>query len=241
MTAPDSLSFAPGLPLKFVGGDPSLDFVNTVDWTPDGLVNERLVDFRRLLEWGKRAGVIDRGEAARLARAARGRPRAAQNAYGHARRGRWVLQRLFTSITARHAASPALEDFNDLLRRASVHLALVFATRTSGSVEWRANRGDDLDLILWKVARSAEELLTSGEAARLRVCAGPDCGWIYVDRSRNGLRRWCEMQTCGTQAKSLRRAARREATRTPTGGTSGGSAARASRLTRNRDDMATSC
>jgi predicted RNA-binding Zn ribbon-like protein len=216
MTAPESRSFAPDLPLKFVGGDPSVDFVNTVDWTPDGLVNERLVDFRRLLEWGKRAGVIDRGEAARLARVAGGRPRAAQKAYGQARWGRWVLQRLFTSVAARHPSSAVLEEFNDLRRLASGHLALVFADRTSERADWRANRADDLDLILSKVVRSAETLLTSGEAARLRVCAGPDCGWIYVDRSRNGLRRWCEMQTCGTQAKSLRRAARREAARTPT-------------------------
>jgi predicted RNA-binding Zn ribbon-like protein len=214
MTGPESRSFAPGLPLKFVGGDPSVDFVNTVDWTPDGLVNERLVDSRRLLEWGTRATVIDRGEAARLARIARG---ASKNRTARVRTGavgRWVLQRLFTSMAERHPSSPALEEFNDLLRRASAHLALVFANRTSERVEWRANRGDDLDLILWKVARSAEMLFASGEAARLRVCAGPDCGWIYVDRSRNGLRRWCEMQTCGTQAKSLRRAARREAAQT---------------------------
>lgn len=68
-----------------MGGDPSLDFVNTVDWTPAGLVNERLVDYRRLLEWRKRTGVIDRGEAARPARVARARPRAAQNAYAHVR------------------------------------------------------------------------------------------------------------------------------------------------------------
>src|SRR5512143_1395262 len=88
MTAPESRSFASGLPLKFVGGDPSVDFVNTVDWTPDGLVNERLVDFRRLLGWGARAGVIDRGEATRLARVAARRSRAAQHAYQQARWGR---------------------------------------------------------------------------------------------------------------------------------------------------------
>lgn len=213
MTAPASLSFAPGLPLKLVGGDPSLDFVNTVDWTPDGLVNERLVDFRRLLEWAKRAGAIDRGEAARLARVARRRPGAARSAYGRARWGRWVLQRLFTSVAERHPSSPALEEFNDLFRQASAHLALVHANRASEDVEWRANRADDLDLVLWKVARAAEKLLTSADAAKLRVCAGPDCGWLYLDRSRNGLRRWCEMQTCGTRAKSLRRAARRRAAR----------------------------
>ncbi len=214
MTAPGSLSFAPGLPLKFVGGDPSLDFVNTVDWTPDGLTNDRLLDYRRLLDWGKRAGVIDRVETARLARVARERPGAAENAYGRARWGRRVLQRLFTSMAERRASVPALGEFNDLLRRASAHLLLVRANRDPEPVEWRASRAEDLDLVLWKVARAAEKLLTSGDAARMRVCAGPDCGWLYVDRSRNGLRRWCEMQTCGTRAKSLRRAARRQAAQT---------------------------
>jgi predicted RNA-binding Zn ribbon-like protein len=28
---------------------------------------------------------------------------------------------------------------------------------------------------------------------------------MYVDRSRNGLRRWCQMETCGTREKSRRR------------------------------------
>jgi predicted RNA-binding Zn ribbon-like protein len=62
------------------------------------------------------------------------------------------------------------------------------------------------------VARAASALLQS-EASRLRICGGSDCGWMYVDRSRNGLRRWCEMQTCGTVAKSRRRAARVVASR----------------------------
>jgi predicted RNA-binding Zn ribbon-like protein len=43
------------------------------------------------------------------------------------------------------------------------------------------------------------------------VCAAPDCGWVYVDRSRNGFRRWCQMETCGTEEKSRRRAARTRA------------------------------
>jgi len=209
MLAPDSLSFAPELPLKFVGGDASLDLVNTVDWTLAGPVNERLADYRRLVAWGRGAGVVDRSEAERLSRVASDHPRAAQNAYRHARRGRWVLQRLFTSIAQGAPSSAALDEFNQLRREAAGHLALALSTRRDEALEWRPNRSDDCDLILWKVIRVAEQLLTSADLARLRVCAGPDCGWIYVDRSRNGLRRWCEMQTCGTLAKSRRRAARR--------------------------------
>jgi predicted RNA-binding Zn ribbon-like protein len=57
--------------------------------------------------------------------------------------------------------------------------------------------------------RAAAALLSSDDTAKLRICGGPDCGWIYVDRSRNGLRRWCEMSVCGTREKSRRRSVRR--------------------------------
>jgi predicted RNA-binding Zn ribbon-like protein len=206
---PESLSFAPELPLKFVGGDSSLDLVNTVDWTAAGPVKERLADYQRVVTWAKGSGVINRSEAEDLSRAARDRPRAAQNAYLRARWGRWVLQRLFTSLAQGRPSSLALDEFNGLRREAAAHLALVLSARSAEPLEWRASRSDDLDLVLWRVMRAAELLLTSEDVARLRVCAGPDCGWIYVDRSRNGLRRWCEMQTCGTQEKSRRRTARR--------------------------------
>jgi predicted RNA-binding Zn ribbon-like protein len=69
---------------------------------------------------------------------------------------------------------------------------------------WRES-GDSLDSPLWPVVWSAAMLLVSEEVGRIRICGGQDCGWVYVDRSRNGLRRWCCMQTCGTQAKSRRR------------------------------------
>jgi predicted RNA-binding Zn ribbon-like protein len=62
-----------------------------------------------------------------------------------------------------------------------------------------------LDSVLWPVLRSAAALLASDEADKVRTCAGPDCGWVYVDRSRNGFRRWCQMRTCGTREKSRRR------------------------------------
>ncbi len=82
---------------------------------------------------------------------------------------------------------------------------------TSGGVAltWRWERAASRpEAVLWPVVWATAQLLTSPDAAQLRVCGGPGCGWVYVDRSRNGLRRWCEMQTCGTHEKSRRRAAR---------------------------------
>lgn len=43
---------------------------------------------------------------------------------------------------------------------------------------------------------------------RLKRCENPRCGWLFVDRSRNRSRRWCEMATCGNRAKAKRHALR---------------------------------
>ncbi|HEX8025608.1 MAG TPA: CGNR zinc finger domain-containing protein [Candidatus Limnocylindrales bacterium] len=39
---------------------------------------------------------------------------------------------------------------------------------------------------------------------RLRVCANPLCRFVFVDRSRNANRRWCEMAVCGNRVKGRR-------------------------------------
>jgi predicted RNA-binding Zn ribbon-like protein len=39
---------------------------------------------------------------------------------------------------------------------------------------------------------------------RLRVCGNALCGWVFLDRSRNGSRVWCDMAACGNRAKVAR-------------------------------------
>lgn len=206
-TAPAPLSLSPELPLKFIGGDPSVDFVNTVDWTSRGLEHDRIPDYERFTEWAQEAGVItaDVGERLRK-RAAAARPRAVAAAHESAIRARWVLQRLFTAVVAREAPGAALDEFNDLLTEALARLRVERATSGRRRIGWAwRGMGDSLESPLWPVVRSAAELLTSDELARIRVCDAPECGWMYVDRSRNGLRRWCQMETCGTREKNRRR------------------------------------
>jgi predicted RNA-binding Zn ribbon-like protein len=58
--------------------------------------------------------------------------------------------------------------------------------------------------ILWTVARSAAELLTSDHLGAVRVCAGSGCGWLFLDLSRNRSRRWCAMSDCGNREKARR-------------------------------------
>jgi predicted RNA-binding Zn ribbon-like protein len=49
-------------------------------------------------------------------------------------------------------------------------------------------------------ARSALGLIASDETERLKVC--PNCEWLFIDRSRNRSRTWCDMAVCGNRAKA---------------------------------------
>jgi predicted RNA-binding Zn ribbon-like protein len=194
-------------PVVYVGGDPSLDLVNTVDWVGDGQENERLTSYERFLAWSEGAGVVSPKEVEALRQRSRRRRAEAETALERTRELRAVLQRLFHRVAADGASVPAWPELDGWLERALSKLRL---QPTSGggdavaSWSWRG-AGEELDAPLWPVVWSAARLLASDEAGRIEVCDGPDCGWVFVDRSRNGMRRWCQMETCGTAAKTRRR------------------------------------
>jgi len=103
------------------------------------------------------------------------------------------LRRVFHEIAGGGLSEPACGEINEWLSASLARLGVEPVPRFGrGSVaerwRWRGATAA-LDSPLWPVAWSAARLVTSDESPRLRVCAGPDCGWVYVDRSRNGLRR----------------------------------------------------
>jgi predicted RNA-binding Zn ribbon-like protein len=204
-----TLLLAPELPFQYIGGDPALDLVNTVDWTSRGPEQDRLTDFGRLTRWAEGAGILLPKAASSLRAQAQARPREAQAAYHAALELRAVLARLFRAMAANEPAGDALDDFNRVLGRA---LERMRVTQAAGKrpahqtlmLGW-AGQEESLESVLWPVIWSAASLIVSEEASRIRICGGADCGWMYVDRSRNKLRRWCQMETCGTREKSRRR------------------------------------
>jgi predicted RNA-binding Zn ribbon-like protein len=197
------------LPFKYVGGDASLDLVNTVDWTDRGLIQERITDYARLTRWAEGAGVLSKADAQALRRAAAAKPAEAQVTYEAALHLRGVLQRLYGAVASGKRSDAPWDDLNDLLGEALRWLRVSPSRKGNGVAGWEwSGHGEILESVLWPVIWSAAILLTSDEARRIRVCGGPDCGWMYVDRSRNGLRRWCQMETCGTLEKSRRRSER---------------------------------
>ncbi len=199
--------------LKLIGGRLSLDFVNTVDYHVPELRGEWLTSYHALVLWGRHAGLLAKGAADRLLAAARANPVGGEEALRGALHLREALYRLFmAAIEGKEASAEDLARLNAALSQALARLALV-ATPAGLVLDWPA---DDLPLerVLFPVARSAAEVLSSpADVSRLRHCAGEDCGWLFLDQSRNRSRRWCDMKDCGNRAKARRFYAQRRASR----------------------------
>ena len=199
--------FAPDAPFRFVGGDPSVDFVNTADWTPRALERDRFTSFDRLVEWARGAELLDGAQARRFSQAAQRQPRRATATLDGARELRDLLHDLLGSLVSGRENASTLHRFNALVSDTASHIRLVRAPGGRLTRGWDA-LGESTESLLWPIIWRAADLLASAETDRLRICSGLDCGWLYVDRSRNGLRRWCEMSVCGTAEKNRRRAQR---------------------------------
>ena len=103
-------------------------------------------------------------------------------------------------------APPPLEEARWV--RPFVVAALDHAHLRCGALAWEFTEAGS---VLWPVAEAAHRLLTGPDQARLKRCAG--CPWLFLDRSRNGSRRWCAMDDCGRHEKIRRYVDRRRQAR----------------------------
>ena len=197
--------------MEFTGGALSLDFANTVGGTHVAPTHDHLQGYGDLVEFAVRSGSLTAEEGRRLdARAAREPNRAeAVFALGLAlREAVWsVFSALASGETARERDLSLISD----AAAAGLARSRVFVDR--GGATWSVPpEADDLDRPLWAIGRSAVDVLTSSEWDRIKECASDTCEWVFLDRSKNRSRRWCDMSDCGNVAKVRRYRAR---SRTP--------------------------
>lgn len=74
-----------------------------------------------------------------------------------------------------------------------------------------------------RVLGIAHDAMRDGDWARLSHCHNETCQWAFLDESKNRSRRWCDMSSCGTKAKSRsyrarQRELRERAQRSPSSG-----------------------
>ena len=197
--------------LELIGGEVCLDFANTLGGTREA-PSERLHGYGDLVRWAAHAGAIEGTEVEALLAAAGARSAEAEAVFARALRLREAIFRIFAALA--DDANPAAADLqrlNDELARALPHLRIV---PDEHGFDYRFEAPDSaLDGPLWPVARSASELLATGDLGRVKRCTSDECDWLFVDLSKNRSRRWCDMRDCGNRAKARRYYRRQRGTR----------------------------
>jgi predicted RNA-binding Zn ribbon-like protein len=192
-----------GWVFELTGGALCLDFANTVDNRPTEEARELLRSYPDLVEWSKQVGIINRTVAGKLSSRANTEPKAASKTLIRARTLREALFALFYSTV--HGSDPPAEALGILNTEIPMALSSQTLARAHHGYQLKGTEKEDaLDLMLPVVVRSSVDLLTSQELDRVRVCAADNCAWLFLDRSRNRTRQWCDMSVCGNRAKARR-------------------------------------
>jgi len=176
---------------EFCGGRLGLDFCNTL--SPERPVgsNDRLTDAAGLIAWAHRAGWTLPGLTAERVTA------------GDLQAFRSLRTRLRNLVIAAIDGEVAAAADIDALDGAVLDAFSALRLQAGGPgrpLTWQET-ASALDKLRHAIARDAADLLTSGDLSRLKRCPGERCGWLFYDLSKNGTRRWCVMEDCGTRAK----------------------------------------
>ncbi len=190
-----------------VGGNFALDLVNTAsgwgydpeDWVPD---------MASFLVWTRLSGVLGEREKKRAARSAQASPAAAQRALASVKELRFALWSLVTSLQRRKPAKPGdLSMINEWMRRLALSEQVAVKR---GKIDFAIKRDISvLELPALRAIAAARSLLKDLPAGRIKTCPGENCGWKFLDRSKNRSRRWCDMAVCGNVAKAREYRARK--------------------------------
>jgi predicted RNA-binding Zn ribbon-like protein len=191
--------------VALLGGRLAVDFANAPSYPGTAF---RELSWEELVSFLEVSHIVSRERGVSLMALPQTDPRTAHALISRARRLRDALREAFgATVRNERVAAGWVEPINEVLRITEGHDELV-----QGSDGWKLEfvaREGGLDWLLAAVARSAAEIITEGQEARIRVCANPGCGLFFCDTSRTHRRRWCSMAICGNRHKVASFARRR--------------------------------
>lgn len=182
--------------IRLDGGRLCLDFVNTIHDRFAVAREDYLATPERYAEWARRAGALSDDEEVRLPVSKTARERLMDDI----RTSREAIFRLLAAwLDSVPIPADALRTANAWLLEARKDQAL----ECDGRIVLRATQGDPT-LPLKRIALDLVDTLAGARSGVFKFgrCANQSsCGWIFADTSKNGSRRWCSMDTCGTLSK----------------------------------------
>jgi predicted RNA-binding Zn ribbon-like protein len=177
-----------------------LNFINTIHDRKEKPMRDYLKNPVDIVAWAEKAELLADKGGKRLEKALEDNPKKGRQFFVVAMDLRELLYQMFSTVTAGKKISPAhLSQFNVFLRDHFSHQILT-ALHDGYKESWDLP-ADSLKHITAPIIKDAYDLLLSDKLPRVKEC--PNCGWLFLDTTRNGKRRWCSMKNCGSNIKAL--------------------------------------
>lgn len=184
--------------LTIDGGWLSLDFINTIS---DRFVKEPfdyLSSYPFYMDWAHKLELLEVHHVNHLKKLAKKDGVMAAKSWIQAIEVRELLYRIFLNTVKKQPIEKTdQKSFNKWLTRALNKQAITFTKLPELCWDISTN---DLSAPLYSIIKSASDLLLSDKLERVKECSA--CGWLFLDQSKNKSRRWCRMETCGSQSKA---------------------------------------
>jgi predicted RNA-binding Zn ribbon-like protein len=189
--------------LKLVGGHPALDFMNTVEYRGEPEPGDRLNSFERLARWSAAAGLLSQDELTGVVAPSSARSSRATRALDSAIE---LREALYAIVVAHIRQAPLPRGASGIverqLRNASAASTLRYADE-SPPFSWHIPIRNAEDVAA-RLAASANNLLLSLGRVAVHQCSGPNCDWLFIDRSHGHRRVWCQPEKCGNVVRVRR-------------------------------------
>jgi predicted RNA-binding Zn ribbon-like protein len=183
---------------KLIGGQLSLDLINTVSWPGTNREHDWLEPATNLTVWGQAVGLIDNAARDRIDNSLEKSDGAAKAQVESVKSVRTTLRDAIWPLAIGEVPTPkTIRRLNQLLEQTSRQRFIDPET-----LQWRWATPTTVEGILAPVVWNAGEVMTGVDPQRLGRC--PSCDWLFHDTTRNRSRRWCDMGDCGSRDKALR-------------------------------------
>lgn len=194
--------------LTFAGENLCCNFINTVYAWRGKSLHEYLGTYDDFIDWCKKADVTGKNILKTLQDQAKQKPAAGKAALKKIKEIRLLLYQFLSANATKNQkeSKRLLPQINSLVSKSMSHVGFAFKENKL-ALHFDENK-IDLTYPVWIILFSLYNLLTKEYPERIKEC--PLCGWIFLDTTKNGKRRWCDPSECGTTDKMKRYYKRRK-------------------------------
>jgi predicted RNA-binding Zn ribbon-like protein len=185
--------------MRLSGGHPVLDFVNTIDSRRGRIGPDLLETPGNLVAFARRVGMIDDECEMKLSSQSRSPDASAMQSVKNLRE---AFYRLFLSED--RGGEPAQGDVALVQNVDRIGRSKRCLVKDAVGWSWYFPVEEFADLLALFAMSGTDLLVERGARRSVRECKGDNCGWLFIDHSKAGRRRWCSDASCGVHSRVKR-------------------------------------